>query len=153
MALTSYLVYFSTLLPCSMSHCSVPSFICTYSSPHCIFHTASSILHIVFTQLSLYTSQLSLYLAAALLNCGIEEGGARGGEEEEEEEAEEEEEEGVVLPKEIEALFLHERKYPMRMPTSPSGVYVIESIGTGSRMIAIETFMEYVIMIYHIKPL
>ena len=76
--LTSSLLHFFALikytngtdkLPCtsvhsylvSMSLCSIPSSIRTYSSTHCIFHTASSILHLPYCIFHLHNCRFTLH--------------------------------------------------------------------------------------------
>jgi hypothetical protein len=43
----------------------------------------------------------------------------------------------------LHALFEHEKRFPLKIPTSPSGLYVIEAVGSGTRMTTIESFFDF----------
>ena len=43
----------------------------------------------------------------------------------------------------LHALHEHEKRFPLKIPTSPSGLYVIEAVGSGTRMVTIESFFDF----------
>jgi hypothetical protein len=40
------------------------------------------------------------------------------------------------------AVVAHQQKYPLHIPSSPTGTYVVEAVGSGSRMVTLQKFMQ-----------